>query len=445
MKPNRLETTPAPVPLAKQAGDVLERWKWTEPSVWTERMLVALESGVKGGKWFSLIDKVYRLDNLRAAAAKVEANRGAAGVDNISVKKFKRHREHRLEQASRRLGEETYRPLAVKRVWIPKAGSSEKRPLGIPTVVDRVVQTALRNAIEPIFELEFAEHSYGFRPGRGCKQALRRVDTLLKSGCAWVVDADIKGYFDSIPHDSLMAQVEEKVSDGRVLQLIRSYLEQDVMDTCNRWTPVQGTPQGGVISPLFANIYLNPLDHLMAEAGIEMVRYADDFIVLCQTREEAEQALARIGIWIDEAGLELHPTKTRIVNWEAGFDFLGYRFKNGKRWLSRKSKMQTRDTIRRRTPRNHPHSMKQVVESLNPILRGWFEYYKHLSRRELREIDGFLRRRLRSMLRTRLKCGNSRRYAKGQDNVRWPNAYFSELGLFSLDAAWERATSPQSR
>jgi RNA-directed DNA polymerase len=399
-------------------------------------MLMALESGVRGGKWFSLIDKVYAMDNLRAAAAQVIANRGAAGVDNVSIEKFKRHREHRLENASRWLREDRYRPLAVKRVWIPKPGGSEKRPLGIPTVVDRVVQTALRNAIEPIFERDFAKHSYGFRPGRGCRDALRRVDALLRQGNMVVVDADIKGYFDSIPHERLMELVEEKISDGRVLKLIRSYLEQEVMETSKCWTPAEGTPQGGVISPLLANIYLDPLDHLMAEKGFEMVRYADDFIILCRTHEEAEEALRIVQNWTEEVGLRLHPDKTKLVTWEEGFDFLGYRFQNGKRWLAKKSKTRFRSMVRAKTRRTSGQSLLEIVVTLNLSLRGWFEYFKYLSKPMFRELDGFIRRRLRSILRTRLKRGNSRRYAKGNDNVRWPNAFFHDLGLFSLERAW---------
>lgn len=408
-------------------------------------MLEALDNGVKGGKWFSLIDKVFRMDNLEAAATKVAENRGAAGVDNVSVKKFKRHQRERLEKVSQRLQADSYRPLAVKRVWIPKPGSPEKRPLGIPAVVDRVVQTSLRNVIEPLFERDFAEHSYGFRPRRGCKDALRRVDELLKSGHVWIVDADIKGYFDAIPHDRLMSLVERKISDGRILALIRSYLEQEVMDTCGTWQSPQGTPQGGVISPLLANIYLDPLDHLMANAGFEMVRYADDFVILCRTKEGAETALAQVREWTREVGLTLHPEKTHIATWEEGFDFLGYRFQNGKRWLAKKSKLRFREAVRSKTRRNSPFSMVTIVENLNLSLAGWFEYFKHLSKSEFRGLDGFTRRRLRSILRTRLKRGNSRRFAKGNDNVRWPNAYFSELGLFSLEAAWARAASPRMR
>jgi len=232
-----------------QAGEIRARWAWVEPSVWTERMLTALEAGVKGGKWFSLMDKVYARGNLQAAFAEVKANGGAAGVDHQTVEVFERHLEQNLEKLARSLKDGSYRPQAIRRVWIPKPGSTEKRPLGIPTVRDRVVQAALRHVLEPILERDFAEQSYGFRPNRGCKDALRRVDQLLKAGDTWVVDADLKSYFDTIPHDQLLERVREKISDGRVLELLKAYLTQKVMETAKSWTPEGGTPQGAVITP----------------------------------------------------------------------------------------------------------------------------------------------------------------------------------------------------
>ena len=255
----------------KQAGEIQARWAWVEPSVWTERMLTALEMGVKGGQWFSLMDKVYALANLRAAFERVKANGGAAGVDHQTVEMFERHLDENLEKLLQSLREGSYRPQAIRRVWIPKPGSTDKRPLGIPTVRDRVVQGALRHVLEPIFERDFAEQSYGFRPNRGAKDALRRVDQLLQGGCTWVVDADLKSYFDTIPHRKLMEGVEEKVSDGRVLELLQAYLTQKVMETAKSWTPEEGTPQGAVISPLLSNLYLDPLDQLMAQGGSQMV------------------------------------------------------------------------------------------------------------------------------------------------------------------------------
>lgn len=420
---------------AKQAGDVLARWAWTERSVWTKRMLAALERGVKGDVWFSLIDKVYRLSNLQAAFARVKSNGGAAGCDHETIAMYESRLDANLTKLSNELREGSYRPQRVRRVHIPKSGTREHRPLGIPTVRDRVVQTALRSVMEPIFERDFAEHSYGFRPGRGCKDALRRVDELLKAGYTHVVDVDLQGYFDSIPHDPLMARVRSKVADRRVLTLIESFLTQDVMDGLEAWTPTSGSPQGAVISPLLSNIYLDPLDHLMAERGMEMVRYADDMVILCRTAEEAEAALAAVQRWTVEAGLTLHPEKTQIVDAICdGFDFLGYRFEGGMRRPRDKSVKRLKDVVRLKTPRKHGQSLKVIIANLNRTTRGWFEYFKHTTyTRVFRLLDGWIRRRLRCIL---LKRRKRRRFTgKGVAHTLWPNNYFATAGLFSMEAA----------
>ena len=297
-------------------------------------MLTALDEGVKGGVWFSLIDKVWRFTNLQAAFAKVQANSGAAGVDHQTIAMFAKDLEANLTRLGDQLRDETYRPQVIRRTYIPKPGSRERRPLGIPTVRDRVVQTGLRQVIEPVFERDFAEHSYGFRPGRGCKDALRRVDALLAAGYVHVVDVDLKSYFDSIPHDRLMERVRTKIADGRVLRLIESFLTQGVLEGLATWTPTAGSPQGAVISPLLSNVYLDPLDQLMATDGFEMVRYADDFVILCRDAMSAAAALRRgVQQWTAEAGLTLHPEKTRLVdlNGPDGFDFLGYHFQRDRR------------------------------------------------------------------------------------------------------------------
>ena len=274
-----MEQKPATVlETTKQGGEVRARWVWTEPSVWTERMLTALESGVKGGQWFSLIDKVYATGNLDAAFEQVSRNKGAPGIDRQSIDRFESNRVANLDDLGEQLRNGTYQPQPVRRVWIEKVGSKEKRPLGIPTVRDRIVQTALRNVLEPIFEREFAEQSYGFRPKRSAKDALRRVVQLLEAGYTYVVDADIRSYYDTIPRTALMTQIERRVSDGRVLALVQAMLNQSVMDGLNRWEPEAGTPQGAVISPLLSNIYLDPLDQAMVQAGQQMVRYADDCV-----------------------------------------------------------------------------------------------------------------------------------------------------------------------
>src|SRR3954447_2133674 len=271
------ENPPEAVPVgAKRDGEALSRWLWVEPLIWTERMLTALEQGVKGGKWFSLIDKITPQTTLHEAFRQVAANRGAAGVDHVTVAMYEGRLDENLRRLSERLREGTYQPQAIRRHYIPKPGSQETRPLGIPTVQDRVVQTALRMVLEPIFEREFAEHSYGFRPGRGCKDALRRVDERLKAGYTHIIDADLKSYFDTIPHDRLLGMIRQEVSDGRVLALIEAFLKQGVLDGLHEWTPETGSPQGAVVSPVLSNIYLDPLDHLMAREGFAMVRYADD-------------------------------------------------------------------------------------------------------------------------------------------------------------------------
>jgi RNA-directed DNA polymerase len=297
--------------------------------------------------------------------------------------------------------------------------------------------------IEPIFEHEFAEQSYGFRPKRGCKDALRRVDELLKSGYYYIVDADLKSYFDTIPHDRLMALVGQKVSDGRVLNLIHAFLKQGVLDGLREWTPEMGSPQGAVISPLLSNIYLNPLDHLMAQAGFEMVRYADDFVILCRSPDEATRALATVREWTAAAGLTLHPTKTKIVNApEDAFEFLGYRFEGGKRYPRTKSMTKLRDTIREKTKRTSGQCLQAIIVSINPTLRGWFGYFQHSYKTTFTDVDSWIRMRLRSILRKR--C-HRRGRGRGADHHRWPNAFFAAHELYSLKAAHVAACQSSSR
>lgn len=427
----------------RRARETLLRWGWVEPTVWTERMLTALEQGVKGGKWFSLIDKVHPERNLLAAFSRVAANDGAAGVDHVTVAMFENRLEAELKDLSDALRTGTYQPQAIRRHWIPKPGSQEKRPLGIPTVRDRVVQTALRQVLEPIFEQDFAAQSYGFRPRRGCKDALRRVDELLKAGYTHVVDADLKSYFDTIPHDRLAALVAMKVSDGQVLTLIDAILHQGVMDGLAEWTPEEGTPQGAVISPLLSNIYLDPLDHLMAARGWEMVRYADDFVILCRTAEDAASALETVQEWTAQAGLTLHPTKTRVINAGAeSFDFLGYRFEDGTCRPRPKSLDKFKDTVRDKTARSSGGSLFQIIATLNPTLRGWFAYFKHSHKWTFNRLDGWIRMRLRSILRRRMGLEGR---GRGADHQRWPNAFFADHGLFSLKRAHEIARQSSSR
>jgi RNA-directed DNA polymerase len=432
---------PATVPFgATPAGQPPSVKEWANRAVWNERMLDALQRGVRGGKWHSLIDKVYHPHNLVMASQSVLANEGAAGVDHQTVGQFQARQSEELRRLEEELRTGKYQPRAVKRVWIPKPGSTEERPLGIPSVRDRVVQTALVHVLEPIFDVTFAEHSYGFRHGRGCHQALERIEALLNEGCVYVVDADLQSYFDTIPKERLLNRVRERVSDSRVLRLVESFLEQGVMDGLREWTPEKGTPQGAVISPLLANLYLNPLDHLLAQSGYAMVRYADDFVILCRSRADAEQALGKVQQWVEENGLTLHSTKTRIVDARTeGFDFLGYSFRGALRLPRQKSLDKFKDTIRAKTSRTNGHSLTWIVGSLNGTLQGWFGYFRHCHRNVFTSLDGWLRGRLRSILRKR---AGRRGRGRGTDHQRWPNRYFADLGLYSLCEAHGRL--PQS-
>ena len=420
----------------KQAGDTEARGRraHVERAVWTERMLAALETGVKGGRWFSLMDKVYLPRNLQVSWEKVKQNKGGRGVDGQSVHDFETHEESNLGRLSEELRQGKYEPRPVRRVYIPKPGSHEKRPLGIPAVRDRIVQTALRNTLEPIFEKQFLPNSYGFRPGRGCKDALRHVQRLLDKGCRFVVDADIQKYFDTIPHDELMKEIEREVADGRVLDLIRKYLSVGVLDGLDEWIPEAGTPQGAVISPLLANIYLHPVDEAMSRTGFEMVRYADDAVVLCETEAEAKTALSLLDTLLEARGLRLHPEKTRIADMmqRGGFDFLGYHFECGYRWPRKKSLDKLKNAVRVRTLRTNGNSMERIIADLNPVLRGWFAYFKHSAKTTFGNLDGWVRMRLRSILRKR---SHRRGRGRGSDHQRWPNAYFQGLGLFTMTEA----------
>jgi RNA-directed DNA polymerase len=345
---------------------------------------------VKGGKWYSLSDKVYHPRTLKAAWKRVASNRGAAGVDKVSINRFRSNARYYLEELEQALRNGTYRPAPVRRVYIPK-DRKKTRPLGIPTVKDRIVQTALKMVLEPIFEREFLLSSYGFRPERGCKDALREVDRLLKEGYTWVVDADIKSYFDTIPHDALMDCIREKVSDGKILHLIELFLKQEIMEDMKCWKPVMGTPQGAVLSPLLAN----------------------------------------------QNGLHVSPEKTHIGNSLEdghGFEFLGYRFEGGRRNVRSKSLKGIKDKIRAKTRRTRGDSIENIIADLNPTIKGWFEYFKHSHYYTFSSLDGFIRRRLRAILRKQRKRPGSGR--SKQDHRRWPNAFLAERGLFTMHKAY---------
>jgi RNA-directed DNA polymerase len=405
-----------------------------EAEVWTPRMLVALVNGVKGGKWFSLIDKVYRPETLEKAWEGVRRNGGASGVDKVGVKRFEAGKDRYLKELGDDLKSGSYSPRPVRRVEIPK-GKGQTRPLGIPTVKDRLVQKAVQMVIEPIFESQFLDMNYGFRPGRGAKDALKRVDELIGSGYTHVVDADIKGYFDNIPHDKLLMRVKGSIADGKVLGLIESWLNQDIISELETWKPTVGTPQGAVISPLLANIYLHPLDCLMIQSGYKMVRFADDFVILCESADKAKEAFELITKWIGENGLTLHPDKIHIGDCTIvgqGFDFLGYHFEAGKRDIREKSFTKLKDKIRAFTRRSNKDSIDDIIIKLNKSLNGWFKYFKHIRHERFKAIDGFIRRRMRAILAKRNGMKPfGRSYAI---HKRWPNKFFTKLGYITLES-----------
>ena len=421
---------------AKGEREVDARWAWTEPAVWTERMVDALQRGVEGGKWYSLIDKVFAERTLQAAWKRVERNGGSGGVDGQRIGDFKREADQQLRRLSEQLRADRYEPMKIRRVLIPKLGSQELRPLGIPTIRDRVVQTALRSVLEPIFESEFSTNSYGCRPGKSTKDALRHVQQLLDQGRNWVVDVDITRYFDTIPHQQMLNEIGKKVADNRVLDLVKRFLKQEVLGATPSYATDEqvGTPQGAVISPLLANIYLHPIDKTMEAEGYAMVRYVDDSVVMCATREEAERALERLRELMAERGLTLHAGKTKLVDATApgGFDFLGYHFELGRRTPRGKSMRKFKDAIRERTRRANGHSLHEIIKKVNEVVRGWFQYFKHCGHRVFGTLDAWVRRRLRSILRAR---DGRRGIGRGSDHQRWPNAYFRQLRLFTMAEA----------
>src|SRR5512136_2609284 len=347
----------------KRTGDIRDRWWWIEHSVWTDRMLTRLEQSEPTTVWFGLWDKVCARRNLQAAFWAVWRNEGAPGVDGQTVRQFEAHLEAELARLGEELKHKRYRRQPARRVWIPKPGTAEKRPLGIPAVRDRTVEAALRHVLEPIFENDFAVSSYGFRPGRGCREAVGRVEELLSQGHAWCVDCDLKSYFDTIPHNRLMALIQQRIVDGSVLALLEQCLKAGVLEELKGWQPTErGTPQGAVISPLLANLYLNPLDHELERRGRALVRYADDFVVLCRSKEEAEGVLAFLRQWTAAAGLTLHPAKTRVVNaTHEGFDFLGWHFRGGKKWPRKKSLQKLQEKLRPLTRRTSGWSLSEII------------------------------------------------------------------------------------
>lgn len=420
-----------------QPSDVFGR-KPTGYPMWTEAMKAAIgELRRAGRKWYALWDKVIAPANLAAAWDRInrrvtgKKRRGGAGVDGVTVAKFADRAEEELRKLGEQLAAGRYSPSPVRRHYIPKAGSNKLRPLGLPTVRDRVVQEACRSMIEPIFEAEFLGSSHGFRPGRSVDTACAQVEQHLAMGREWVVDIDIEKCYDTIPHEPLIDRVARRISDGRVLDLIRRFLKSGVMEEMEIRYEATGTPQGGIVSPVLANIFLHDLDAALEEQGTAWVRYADDVVALCRSREEAEKVLETIRETLSGLGLKLSPEKTRIVHLEEGFDYLGWHYEGKQRWPRKKSVDKLRHRLRAMTRRARPDSLRSICAELAPVQRGWFNFFRMgNSQATFRLVDGWLRRRLRSLLRRRTKRHGIS--PGGSDHQRWPNQFFVHHGFFSL-------------
>lgn len=378
-------------------------------------------------KFYSLYDKVYALPNLAEAWFKVRRNKGASGIDRETIQQFEQNLDRNLWELHRLLKEKRYSPKSVRRVYIPKS-DDRQRPLGIPTVRDRIVQQAVLNIIEPIFESKFCDCSYGFRSNRSAHQAVEKIKQYYEMGYRWVVDADIQAYFDNINHDILMNFVKEEIVDGSVLKLIRAWLTAGVMDGMKLTKTMTGTPQGGVISPLLANIYLNYFDKVMTERGYKLVRYCDDFVILCKLERKAMRALEVTKKIVEEKlKLTIHPEKTRVVHFDQGFEFLGFKFCWKYTRPREKSLQNFKDKVRNATRRQQGNNLKFVIGNLNPIVRGWGNYYKKSNvKRLFRDLDQWIRMRLRAFI--------EKKKAISHQNRRIPNKLLEEQGLVSLSS-----------
>ncbi len=377
-------------------------------------------------KKHALIHQVWNEKNLGNAWKRVRENKGSAGIDNISINEFEQNLSQNLAEIQRLLKENRYLPQPVKRVFIPK-DNGKTRPLGIPTVRDRVVQQSLKNILEPIFEEIFLPQSHGYRPNTDAHAAIRKAEAYLESGYHWVVDADIEGFFDHVDHQILMDLVCEKVSDGRILSLIESFLESGIMNEGTFEESTEGTPQGGNLSPLLANIYLNHFDRRMGDNGYLLLRYADDIIVFCKYEWEAQDALKRAKEILErELKLRLSSEKTKIVHArKKGIEFLGFHFNGRWRRPRDKAKKKFKSEIKQRTRRQQPKNVEMVIQSINPIIRGWGNYFKGDTVKKLfGELDGYIRARLRSF--------KAKRHTWNVVLYTLPKSELDKLGLISL-------------
>jgi RNA-directed DNA polymerase len=399
-------------------------------------------------KVHSLIDKVYKRKNLEIAWERVRANQGAGGIDGESIAAFGEQCEERLAQLHEELRTGRYHPSPVRQQRIPKAGKpGEWRMLGIPTVYDRVCQQAMLNRLEPIFEPVFDDANFGYRRGRSTKDALGKVWREIEAGAAWIVDADLKDFFGTVSHEKLLALVAQRVSDGRVLRLIEATLTAGSYGEGRLFPTEQGTPQGGVASPLYSNILLTPFDQEMRRRGYQLTRYADDWVITCRSEAEAQAALAAASRVLEALGVVINPQKTRIVHTRFGFEFLGYKIKRGsKRMRLSSSKIKSganqgalyaypreksiarfKDQVRQLTRRKAPVSTAELIQQLNPIVRGWGHYYKRAHvRRLFHRLDQWLVRRIWSHRYKRWRCSGWRTL---------PNhKLYGEYGLVNLVA-----------
>jgi len=397
-------------------------------------------------KAFSLYGKLLKYEQLKAAWGKVRKNKGAGGVDSITIEMFENQLELQLETIQRQLHKKSYRPQPVRRVEISKENANKKRKLGIPTIRDRVIQQRLKEVIEPIFNPHFSEHSYGYRPGRSAHESMEEIKALREQ-YDWVIDADIKGFFDNVDHDILIDLVNERVSDGSVLRLIRMFLEAGVKYDGAVYETSKGTPQGGVISPLLANIYLNHLDRRLEEVGLPFVRYADDFVVFCESKSDAEETLGLIrDILQQELKLELSLDKTaiRYLKYEPNEEgqlpleygpikFLGFQVR--KRWLSPtpKSVKRLKDKIRAHTKRHINYNTETLLSNINAIIRGWGNYFRVGTVKTLyHDLDHWIRMRVRLVLgRRKRHIRNSRRW-RNKLNCTYTDDILKEMGLITL-------------
>ena len=377
-------------------------------------------------RYYTLKDKITKIRNMKVAAKHVLDNVGSAGVDRIDTVEFRENYSVHMRELYREFLEDRYQPKPALRVFIPKS-DGRQRPLGIPTVKDRIAQAAVRGILEPIYEKEFCDCSLGFRKGKSQIDAINKIEEYKEQGYKWVLDADIKGFFDNIDHELLIEFIRQKVTDSWVIEIIKSWLTMGVMKDGEYIPTGKGTPQGGVISPLLANIFLHEFDKVMVERGYKLVRFADDFVVMTKSKRKAKRAYEVVKeIITEKLKLELHPEKTVITNFGEGFVFLGFEFIAWRYKRPRKKSLEKfKDNVRKVTKRNQPWKVESIIKRLNAKIYGWANYFGHGNVKKLfRRLDKWIRMRLRSYMEKKKAVMNQ--------NKRIPNSFFRKKGLVSL-------------